>query len=285
MADIRFLPPPIKTNMFNRETGLMEKPWADFFNRFNRYLGELDFENINSDTSTIVGGYFSALEALAKEVGAMVQTPVPVHHKIEAIEKDSLGAISLLHRIEALEKDFRGDASFLHRVEALETLLAVGANDGHKHVNYLGEAYQNILTPVSVNVVAGGAPVGTVANVQTWNDGNVYQVPEVAATPGFDIQFTITGVRKIARVSSNIYYAGTSTHQVELQIYNNNTTTWDTIVQVSSSLGYNTRYVNFPLPSDKDYINASMQSLVRVYHVNGGNASHDIYIDFIAILN
>ena len=75
------------------------------------------------------------------------------------------------------------------------------------------------------------------------------------------------------------------THQVELQIYNNNTTTWDTIVQVPSSLGYNTRYVNFPLPSDKDYINASMQSLVRVYHVNGGNASHDIYIDFIAILN
>ena len=137
-------------------------------------------------------------------------------------------------------------------------------------------------TADSVSVVAGGTPVGTIAGVQTWNDGSVYQVPEVAATPGFDIRFTIGTVKSFSHISSNVLYSGASTHQVEWQIYNVTEDQWDTLTQVPHGFGYNFRYIDFP-NDNADYINTSGQVIIRLYHISAGNAAHDIYIDYLAL--
>lgn len=139
-------------------------------------------------------------------------------------------------------------------------------------------------TPASVSVVAGGTPVGTVSGAQTWNDSTVYQVPEVAATPGFDVQFTFTNVQRITHIASNVRYSGSLTHQVEWQIYNNTDAAWETITQVTNGMGYNYRYVDFP-NDFRDYINTSKETLVRLYHVSEGNAAHNVYVDYIALVS
>lgn len=135
----------------------------------------------------------------------------------------------------------------------------------------------------SVSVIAGGTPVGTIAGVQEWDDGSVYQVPETATTPGYDIQFTFSDVGKINYIASNIHYNGLSTHQVEVQIYDVTATQWKTLFQVPSSLGYNYRFIDFK-KDEVDFIDSSKQAKIRLYHVSGGDATHNVYIDYLAIV-
>ena len=136
-------------------------------------------------------------------------------------------------------------------------------------------------TPSSVSVVTGGTATGTVAGVQTWNDGSEYSVAEVSGVPGFDIEFTIPNVINFSYVSTNIHYDGTSTHDVELQIYNTTTTTWDLLTQIPTSGVFNTRFV--AIPADPANYISSGNVLVRAYHVTSGNASHDIHFDYVAV--
>ena len=265
MAGLNFIPPPLKTQIIDPESGELTKVWIDWFYRLNRALSDFEIFTESDDSTALLGSFLQAVE------------------QVEALARSFENNASAYHQIEALSKQFESQATLYGRLENLEKILEL--SNGHNHVSYIGDLYQRLIVPASINLVAGGVAVGTVSDTQIWNDGNVYQVPEVAATPGFDIQFTITGVRKIARIASNIFYDGTATHHVELQIYNNTTTNWDTLIQVPSSLGYNLRYFDFPLGHDKDYINATMQVLIRLYHVTGGNASHDIYVDYLAVIN
>jgi hypothetical protein len=134
-------------------------------------------------------------------------------------------------------------------------------------------------------VVTGTLTAGDITDTQTWNDGNILHISEAASTPGFDIQFTLTGLEDIRRICSNVYYAGSATHQVEWQIYNATTAAWDTLQQVPDSLGYNYRFTNFPADNVSDYIDPNTnETIIRLYHVSAGNTAHDIYIDYISIM-
>jgi len=141
------------------------------------------------------------------------------------------------------------------------------------------------LTPTSINKVTGGTATGTVTDVQTWNDGSFYTVREATGTPGFDIRFTIPNVEHFERISTNLYYSGTLTnHRVELQIYNVDLSTWQTIYQLPIRNYFNLRDIHFP-GDVTDYIDGSDNVLLRLYHVTAGNTSHYIYTDYIAIIN
>jgi hypothetical protein len=146
-----------------------------------------------------------------------------------------------------------------------------------------GTFLENRTPPTSISKFVGGTATGTVAGVQEWNDGSEFSVAETTGTPGFDIRFTFSNITDIKRISSNILYEGNSTHHVELQIYRVSDATWKTIVQIPTGFGYNYRFVDFP-PDPADYIDTLKQVVLRVYHVNAGNASHDIHIDYIALI-
>ena len=136
--------------------------------------------------------------------------------------------------------------------------------------------------PASITLTTGGTPVGTVAGVQTWNDGTEYQVPEVTGVPGFDVRFNFTGIESIRYISTNIKYDGSASHDVVLQIYNYTDAAWETLTHIGSADEYNTRFVSLPA-SDADYI-SSGSAVLRAYHVTSGNASHDIHFDFISLV-
>ena len=142
----------------------------------------------------------------------------------------------------------------------------------------------SFLTPTVQVVTAGTLTSGTVTDVQGWSDGNQVNITEVAATPGFDVRYGIPNVADFSDIQVSFYYDGSTTHECKVQIYNNTTTTWkDMMTQSGSGLSHNTRFISFPVDS-ADYISLSNQVVIRFYHPQGGNAVHQLYIDYVSII-
>lgn len=139
------------------------------------------------------------------------------------------------------------------------------------------------ITPTSLNVVAGGTPVGTIAGVQTLLDGSVYQLPELAATPGFDLEFNFEQVSRIDGLVARIRYDGMAAHDVTLRLYNYDDAQDDEYTKVTNTSSiYDYRMIL--IPENQKYINDSNQAQIIIVHESAGNNSHDIYIDYIALL-
>lgn len=149
--------------------------------------------------------------------------------------------------------------------------------------NSQSESLYEFITPVSTQVITGGTPVGSVTDVQTLKDGNYYQVPEVSGTPGFDIRFNFTNVKSIAGFVSMIRYTGSTTHDVTLRILNYSTVAQDAFLVIPHTATLDA-YRTVLIPDDANYINSSRQAQMTLYHDSQGNPSHDIYIDYIALL-
>jgi hypothetical protein len=150
--------------------------------------------------------------------------------------------------------------------------------------NNASDLRRYFLTPTTQTVVAGTLTSGTVTDVQGWSDGSEVEIAEVAATPGFDVQYTIPNVKNFSEVLVAFYYVGSSTHDCQLQVYDDANTTWKEIIsQSGAGLSHNTRYVYFP-GSHADYIDSSGNVKIRFYHPQNGNSSHDLHIDYVSVI-
>jgi len=136
-------------------------------------------------------------------------------------------------------------------------------------------------TAASVNLVAGILNSGTVAGTYNYRDASLYDVQEIAATPGFDIQFTYTGVGNFKKLIAYLRYNGSVSHTVALRLYNINTVTWDTVLTFTLSDSWEVYEV--AVDSPEDYINGSDEVIAGLYHSSAGNASHNIEIDLFVL--
>jgi len=134
--------------------------------------------------------------------------------------------------------------------------------------------------PASVTLNAGSSTDG-VADLQTPLDGNVYHVDEAAATPGIDLECNFTGIVRIRSIFVRAYYVGGTTHAIRLQLYNYNTAGYDTIHTLNTGLDVEQFLLELPV-IDTNYISAGAAK-VRFYHTEMGNASHDMYVDYVAL--
>jgi hypothetical protein len=136
-----------------------------------------------------------------------------------------------------------------------------------------------------MTVTTGTLASGTVTDTQTWADGNAVNVAEVTGVPGFDVRFTFTNITDFCRVGISAYYTGAiASHYCEVQIYDVTNTTWRTLWTFTGSNGQNYRFSDIPTDTISDYIDGSDQVLIRFYHPTSGNASHDLYIDYVSII-
>ena len=132
-------------------------------------------------------------------------------------------------------------------------------------------------------MVAGGTPVGSITDVQTLLDGNVYQLPEVAATPGFDLEFDFENIKSIRGIVTMTRYTGLSTHIVTQRLYNYEDVQDDAFILINHT-ATNYQYRTILIPDDSKYINASKEAQLIFYHETAGNNSHDFYVDYVALL-
>ena len=140
-------------------------------------------------------------------------------------------------------------------------------------------------TPASITLNAGTLTGGTVADVQEMFGGTTYDLDEVAATPGFDVEFVFTGVTKNVRlVICRYLYNGSATHYVGIDLWNYDSTAWDQHNIFKDTGGYyacSTKAI--PLNIAANYRDAGGNAIVRMYHYTAGNNSHDIKIDYVGL--
>lgn len=145
-----------------------------------------------------------------------------------------------------------------------------------------GEIPTSTIYPASgVSLSAGTLNSGNLAAIQTFNDGNVYNVQEVSPA-GFDIRVDFSGVTEFNKLLLNLAYTNTSSHTIHVDLYNNTTAAWDTIGFFQGLAGY-TQF-DLGVIDSAPYVNAGVVH-ARIFHVSNGNASHSIQIDFAELQN
>jgi hypothetical protein len=141
--------------------------------------------------------------------------------------------------------------------------------------------------------LSAGTSTDTVTDLQTMADGNFYDITEAAATPGINLIVDFTSITAFNWVQIKGCYEGSASHAVAVQLYNWNTTAWDTFNAMQNSYcdtttasGYILNSYDFFVPSDTNYIGTGGDAgkvRVRFYHTPAGNASHDLHLDVVAL--
>jgi len=140
------------------------------------------------------------------------------------------------------------------------------------------------IEPSTITLDAGTS-TESVTDLQDANDGNIYHIDEAAATPGIDLKVDFTGVTSFAFVNVIARYVGLDTHSVSIQLYDWQNTAWDTYDSILTD-GATMCDHSFWIPDDTNYIGTGGDAgkvRVRFNHTEGGNASHDAYIDVVAL--
>ena len=141
--------------------------------------------------------------------------------------------------------------------------------------------------------INAGTSSDVITDLQTFADGDFYNLVEAAATPG--MSFTVGFINVTAFNWVNIVgcYEGIATHAVGVQLYNFDTTTWDTFngfatekCDITSVGEYIVYSKNFIVPDDTNYIGAGGDLgdvRIRFRHTMAGNPAHDLYLDVVAL--
>lgn len=125
---------------------------------------------------------------------------------------------------------------------------------------------------------------GDISSLKKMYDNNNLTLVEAAATPGFNIEFNITGVSGHPRfIISRWRYDGSATHFVTIDIYNWVTSNWDQVrVFTNSNNYYSSMTMYTPINNNGDYVSNGLVR-IRYYHHTSGNPAHDLHIDYIGV--
>ena len=62
MAGLNFIPPPLKTQIIDPESGELTKVWIDWFYRLNRALSDFEIFTESDDSTALLGSFLQAVE-------------------------------------------------------------------------------------------------------------------------------------------------------------------------------------------------------------------------------
>jgi len=137
--------------------------------------------------------------------------------------------------------------------------------------------------PDSIELLFGNSS-GTVADLQILNDDNVFDLAETTTTPGQELIITFINVIRFSGIAVKAYYtiAGGAAHSVQLQLFNEQTRQWDTQLTFEAGSGMNYRLTD--ISNFSDYITVAGKTRMRFYHAEQGNATHDTFIEYAALV-
>jgi hypothetical protein len=140
-----------------------------------------------------------------------------------------------------------------------------------------------IQTANSYTEVSGATIVsGTVVDTRTINQTYL----QVQEDQKFDIQFTFTGItNNPAKCSFVGRYTGNPAHNIFIYIWNYDTTAWDRVTAAADDFASSATDVTleFNLPNSVNY-HSGGEAKLRIYHDSVAVSSHNMYIDYIDIL-
>jgi hypothetical protein len=136
----------------------------------------------------------------------------------------------------------------------------------------------------SVTVNTGDNVTGDVTDTQTLSDGNFLEVGEVGGVPGFDIEFDFVSVASFNRIWFHYKYVHTlPAHTIQIRFWNYNTASFDVVTSFANVYDGSYQFLDFVV-DDTDHIDGSGNAKVSIYHISSGNTTHEIEIDYIALV-
>ena len=129
----------------------------------------------------------------------------------------------------------------------------------------------------------GAAAVTPVSDIQTPFDGNSLTWDEVTGAPGMDLSVNFTGVTKIRGVVLRAYYEGSSSHQVNVSLHNYVSVAEDIIIRLDDASNPNYNYRTILIPDGANYISGGAAQINFIHPITGNN-THDLFIDYVALL-
>jgi len=145
-----------------------------------------------------------------------------------------------------------------------------------------GIASKLFTAPSSITLTTGDNLTGDVGDLADADEVNVVAFDEVTGVPGFDFRVTFTSIVRFNKVCLKWKYNGSATHYVLFQIYNKDTTNWDTF---DSSVGTGDYYISseVTIPNSASYIDSGTV-ILRLYHITSGNSSQDATVDTVCLV-
>jgi len=256
---------------------------------------------VNTFSSGILG---VIIKAAAAQTAALLQLQKS-DGSIMLASGDGLGGSEFVINEQGEDIDFRveGDTEdHLLTVDAALDAVRLGDWDTN-YTNFALNGTQTMagtaridwgkITADNVTLNNGTTVAGVVADLQTLGDGNFYAIVEAAGAPGIDLEVEFVSVTAFNWVQIVACYDGSSTHSVGIQLYNFNTTAWDTFnaaqtaqEDVTNAGEYILDNFSFFVPSDTNYIGTGGDAgdvRVRFHHTMAGSVAHDFYIDVVAL--
>jgi hypothetical protein len=141
----------------------------------------------------------------------------------------------------------------------------------------------------SIVLNAGALNSGSVANTRKY-DGVFYDIQEVAGTPGFQYDITLTDAEKLADIFQFIgsYNVAATAHNIKAKVFNRNTTLWDDLTAETSDFPplLSIQYVKrFKITGSlADYYNAAGEIIIRIDHISPGNTGHQFLADELSLI-
>jgi len=146
------------------------------------------------------------------------------------------------------------------------------------------------ITASSITLTNITAQAGSVvADLQTANDGNIFEAHETLNNPGQNIIIDFVNVTAFNRVNFLGTYEGSTSHSTEIELWNWITSAWDHFNAMQSgfsNVGTVMSNYDFIVPSGTNYIGTGADAgevRVRMCHPMNGIADHEWFIDVVAL--
>jgi len=133
----------------------------------------------------------------------------------------------------------------------------------------------------SLTVIGGRGTIAAGAHTDLHAvGGTTVQINEVTGAVGFNVEAAFTGVDGLTNVYCHGYY--TATHEVTIDLYNYDTTSWDVAITMPTSQSV-MGLLSASIAVGASYFDGGGNAVVRFYHAENGNTSHRLYLDYLAI--
>jgi len=135
----------------------------------------------------------------------------------------------------------------------------------------------------SIQIIQGGATVGDVTDIQSWNDENFLQIQETAGTPALELLVNFENVESIRRIVIVPLYDGDDNHNFVAELRDYDAANYKRLTQIKHSLDRLHFFIDLPVDDDP-YIDENKNAQVRLCHVTSGNVAHDFKLFYIALV-
>lgn len=136
------------------------------------------------------------------------------------------------------------------------------------------------MIPYAVNVIIGTTS-SSVSDLQTQYNDNVYEINEENDTPGIDLRILFKNVLRFSQIMFSAFYDGRAAHYVEMQLYNYETSAWETYTTLE--LGVGLSLYSFDCEDYREHIDKG-NVIMRFEHPPTGVPADDLHVGYAALL-